>query len=552
MEDKEKKFDEMYRKQLEEFKLPVSDKVLANIQGELRLTAPKSTFGFGKLLLSIAIVGGVALAGYFMIHKNNSTIKSETKIKTNETVTKQELILENSKENKINSTGTQTKSDVITTSSNTAQTNEKGAATNSDENKSNLKGAQTNASGTINNSIGKQTNSIGTQTNSNEAKTESVKTNANSVSTQKNLNETKSSSKVNANNSSGTPTNSNETKSKPSEIKSTPTELNASGKETGNNNISNSSAGNTSKQINNTNADSSVLSASTANEDKKEATKDETKTTDSKEVKTGTNKDSVQNKPLAKADSIKPKTQATPLIDDKSKSEKNTHLFVGISGGVSDAFRTLNVGNNSGAQNRTQNEKSIVTYNSGIEVGATIKNKLIAAVGFRISNFGEKYNYSNSSVKISTRDSTYQDTLGVIHTIVLDTIRTPIKNNYTVQNNYQFLTIPILIGYKINIGDKWFVAPCIGANFNYLLHAGSTWFDTRTGQQIDYVKATNFNMFSFSGTFKLEVGINIKEKWSVIFQPEYTRWFQSIYKKSDEIKLYPYSYNFNMGVRYKF
>ncbi len=545
MEDKEKKFDEMFRKQLEEFKLPVSDKVLANIKGELRLTAPKSAFGLGKLLLSIAIVGGVAVAGYFMIHKSNSTIKSETK-------TKQELIAENSKGNKINSDGTQTKLDVINTNSNTAQTTEKRAATNSDETKTNLIGTQTNASGTINNSTGKQANSISTQKNSNETKTESVKTNANSVSTQKNLNETKSSSKVNANNSSGTPTNSNETKSKPSEIKSTPTELNASGKETGNSNISNSSAGNTNRQTNNTNSDSSVLSASTAIEDKKEEKKEQVQTTDSKEVKTETKRDSVENKPLVKADSTKPKTQAPPLIDDKSKSEKNTHLFVGISGGVSDAFRTLNVGNNAGAQNRTQNEKSIVTYNSGIEVGATIKNKLIAAVGFRISNYGEKYNYSNSSVKISTRDSTYQDTLGVIHTIVLDTIRTPIKNNYTLQNNYQFLTIPILIGYKINIGDKWFVAPCIGANFNYLLHATSAWFDTKTGEQISYVKATNFNQFSFSGTFKLEVGINIKERWSVIFQPEYTRWFQSIYKKSDEIKLYPYSYNFNIGVRYKF
>jgi hypothetical protein len=109
-----------------------------------------------------------------------------------------------------------------------------------------------------------------------------------------------------------------------------------------------------------------------------------------------------------------------------------------------------------------------------------------------------------------------------------------------------------MIGYKFNLTDKLFVAPCIGINFNYLLKGSSTWLDTNSNTQVDYVTAKDFHRYSFSGTFKLEIGINIKERWSLILQPEYTRWVQSIYKKDDEIKLYPYSYNINIGLRYMF
>lgn len=68
-----------------------------------------------------------------------------------------------------------------------------------------------------------------------------------------------------------------------------------------------------------------------------------------------------------------------------------------------------------------------------------------------------------------------------------------------IQNKYQFLSVPVSIGFRFNIKDKLFVAPQICISLDYLLPGSSFWADTKT----------------------------------------------------DELKLYPYSYDINLGLRFK-
>ncbi len=468
MEYKENKFDEMYRKQLEEFKLPVSDNVFANIKSQVELAKPKNKFGYGFWISYVSIIIGLVVMGYFMINKDNTRGKQELSIQDSKKLNTSSQNINMSSQN------TNTSSQNMNMSSQNTNTNSQSTNTSSQNINMSSQNINTNSQSSNVSAINNEITSLGKKP---DEKIDSMK-----LSIKDNIN------------------------------------------------------------------DSSVLSSSI--EKKTEEKKEEVRTIDLKEVKTEAQKDSIQNASLAKADSIKQNKQASPIDDNKLKQEKNNVRFIGINGGTSIAFRTLNVGNNTGAENRMQNEKSIVTYNAGLDFGLIKKNKLIFSAGIHMTNLGEKYNFNNTSVKATSKDSTYSDTMGV-HTII-QTVNTTVKSEFSRQNNYQFWGIPILIGYKFNLTDKLFVAPCISINFNYLLKGSSTWFDTNTIQQIDYITTNDFNRLSLSGTFKLDLGLTIKDKWSVILQPEYTRWFQSIYKKGDEIKLYPYSYTINVGVRYMF
>ncbi len=86
MEDKDKRFDEMYRKQLKDFQLPVSDKVLASIKEEIALDASKKNLGFANWKLSLVLVIGVVLTLFVFINKELNTKQENGKEKKNDLV----------------------------------------------------------------------------------------------------------------------------------------------------------------------------------------------------------------------------------------------------------------------------------------------------------------------------------------------------------------------------------------------------------------------------------------------------------------------------------
>ncbi len=248
------------------------------------------------------------------------------------------------------------------------------------------------------------------------------------------------------------------------------------------------------------------------------------------------------------SDSSKQKVEIVNKLDEKTINS-STKFFVDLNGGPSFAYRKIS-GSNSLVQNRNANEKQLITYNVGIDVGAIIKNKFIMQVGLAINNKGEKYNFLGQEAKFYIIDSAFYDT--VQHVYIADTIQlqSAIEKHISI-NKYQFISIPILVGYQFTIKEKWFIEPSAGITFNYLIAARSSWVDPETHHYVDYNK-NNFKSVTISGKIKINIGMNITDKWSVSIQPGYTRFLQSIYKKEDNLKLIPYSYDLNIGLRYKF
>lgn len=268
-----------------------------------------------------------------------------------------------------------------------------------------------------------------------------------------------------------------------------------------------------------------------------------------------TQKDSADTEKKIVAYSLDGKPIADNADEPKQNSDKPS-FFLELNGGASLSYRTLS-GNALSVASRNELEKSQLNYAAGMDYGMVVKNNYLFSIGIGIENKGEQYKFpGKKETGQLIRDSIpiYDLTGSYIIKYYTDTIPTETSfAEYKTQNKYKFIRLPIMIGYCFTIKEKWTITPIVGVNINYLLSANSSWFDPKTKKTVSYTKADeSFSSFSIAGRIKLDVGVNLSDKWSIHLQPGYTRFFQSIYLEGDSSKLYPYSYDLNVGLRYKF
>ncbi|MEI6488996.1 MAG: hypothetical protein WCP52_08535 [Bacteroidota bacterium] len=537
MEDKDKRFDEMYRKQLKDFQLPVSDKVLASIKEEIALDASKKNLGFANWKLYLVLVTGVVLTLFVFINKELNTKQENGKEKKNDFVlidkSGNEVLLKNEQKSikdqkissgKINVTEIGGKPNTIDNNSSSHENNVERIETKQNKMHESSKSTALKPSS--------DTKNLNLIENKKHASLSEAVITKKSLDKHENI----------ANASETTPhTNKSELTLIDKKENSTKSTFESIDPIKANDNDILQSQGSIDKS---TNSATNLIEA----KNKIDVEEKSSLVNENKDIKKDSTENLVKNKTN---DSIKLAPSVLAKADENPKPSKKSGIYLAVNGGPSFTTRNLTTGNNTGAANRNEAEKSIISYDAGIEAGLTIKSHLLVSVGIRISQYGEKYNYSKSMLQTTLQDSIYTDSMNNTFTFI-DTVRTTVIKNAHVQNSYQFMSIPISLGYQFNIGDKWTIAPTVGLGINYLLKGSSTWLDSNTGEQIDYLKSTNFNTTTLSGSIKLELAYKVKELWFITLQPEYSRWLQSIYKKEDELKLYPASYKINIGMKYSF
>ncbi len=575
MQDKDDKLDELYRNKLKEFKLPVSDKVLTNIKKGILVENKKKGLGWGLWLVLFTLIVGASVGGYFIVSTYSSNKNTTASLPENNAATNNKSTLATdskkiSADNRTNSTSTSTSSEIENTNQPIATTTPTLADTKTTV--SSTEKEETSHDEKIN-------------TGNKNSKTSAPKAAASFPSSIKKHKENKSDGTKNENkNLTNAPVGSDN--------RATTTNTETQNKEQGSksetkNKLERGSAGiaksnsitldreikmddntvnNTTDKQNQSNGE--VLNSSSENKTAALLQKTTDSIYSTKEIdrikQNRMRNDSIQLSMLAKAeDSIKLKKAQPPpppIVDDK-KADKKTSFFIGITGGPSFGFRTLNTGNNTGAANRNDNETKQTTYNAGVEAGVVLKNNLFVNIGVRLNNRSENYHINGALATSSTSINPWLDSLGNLavdtagNPLGFDTIttNTPGHNEFSSKNNYQFISIPIMVGYNFSIKDKLFVTPRIGISIDYLLSGSSSWLDTKTNQVVEYSKSKgSFNNVTISGKINLDIGWNITKKWSLILQPGYTRSLNSIYKKEDELKLYPYGFDVNLGVRFRF
>ncbi len=553
MQDKKDKLDELYRNKLKDFKLPVSDKVFANVKKEVAAAGKTNKMKFGYWLIASILFLGTTAACYFV---SASFFAGRHAAQVN-LVSIDSL---NEKQNAIN-----------TIASPAAETKSVKANATEEKNTENTKTTEVNNNPSVKtessmptspNSITKDGSSVNPKSGQNEkAVTGNNKPSATVSPTKKETpKQVESRTKTNKQDNEPATIQSESsveknTKAKPVLKKDNvkPTEI--AGK-------------NKTETIANTSSEKEASEAKTKEDVMNSGHPNKTEVaaksiTDSTSIiheklnaKTeGQKNDSIQKAMLAKAeDSIQLKKSPVPPLPDNKTADKKIGFYLELVGGPSFSYRTLSTGSNDGAANRNDNEKKQTTYNAGIGAGMILKNNLFASIGVRINNKSESYHMNSLTGRTDTTlipiwDSTHTTIIG--DSAVLHKVAGTPENS--VVNHYQFLSIPIMIGYRFTVKDKLFIAPSIGLGIDYLLSATSSWTDTKTKEIITYSKAGgNFASVTLSGRVNVDIGYNLSPHWSILLQPGYTRSLQSIYKKEDELKLLPYSYDVNFAVRYKF
>jgi hypothetical protein len=251
------------------------------------------------------------------------------------------------------------------------------------------------------------------------------------------------------------------------------------------------------------------------------------------------------------------------------KEPKNYAFFADLNGGLSQSFRALEIGDNLIRQ-KVGEESALLTYNAGIDAGILFKKKYQFTMGLGIDNKGEKYKFPGQDAVYETNDSMVigwdsvmigWDSINMDTIWEYDTVHTPITYTQQVQeaiaakdvkNKYQYFRIPVMFGYRIKIGEKLFVTPNAGVIANFLVSGSATWFDRERQLFITYNTKNYYRPFVLAARARIDIGFNLNDNWGILLQPGYTRFLQSIYRKEESFKHYPYSYDLNMAVRYTF
>ncbi len=547
MSDNHDKLDDLFRSGFEDVELPVSDKLLANIKQELGIPKRKRRFGFW-FASGVIIVAGIAGVVMFNFKgKENKKQDSSAVLEITEPVdgnsgnsnmvVKDNITTANSEPEK----NTEENRQITEQAQDFASVNSKSSVESSKDPVANfvVEENRTEKSGQTKEKAKKKSNNDSEKNQ--EVKDEPLASRKSQTKiASKQQKETKK-EKSKAVSPQGEPKGSesavsNAVQEKPSEFMS--------------------------KQPASGNANLTITETNKEESGKQVAEQNGSSTSDSKQQP---QKDSLT---IAKDTSAIAKTPMNPdTLQTQKKQEpekkmpKSFSFFVELNGGPSQSFRKMSPDNNYIVMERGA-EKPLFTYNVGCDVGILLKGKYQMATGLGIDTKGEQYSFQGQSETISyVLDSfyVYYDTI-IDSTLYTDSVLTySVDTQYTglaaetaAKNRYQYFRIPVMFGYRFDVTEKWFITPNAGVIVNYLISANSTWFDAERQQLVTYNTRDKYRPLVLAGRVKIDIGYKVNNKWSVLVQPGYTRFLQSIYRKEDSFKHNPYSYDLNVAVRYTF
>lgn len=559
MSDNNDKLDDLFKSRFDEVEMPVSDKLLANIKQELNAPKRKRRFGFWIwLVCGLVVVAEIINISmpYFKKEKSEVVNKIEidklTKVSVNKELNNDDSKIENTNtSNSVESENNnqQNAKDAL----NTEERTEVAVSNSTEKPKKNTVIAQNKKSVVPKDAV--ESTQLNERVGEKNEKKQSLKTASPSTTVvdKKNKLQKKETNKTQEKSTTVTPEKLAE-KAFEAELKS------------------NNSIANKEKSLEKKNNLTPETPIDT------EATKENTTEIDSVKNNTVTNINNTVADTLVKnndsvtvaiAKNETDTTKTNPKEDPKNETEtpKSFTFFVELNGGPSQSFRILSPENNAIVKHRNTSEKATLSYNAALDFGVLFKNKYQISTGIGIDTKAEKYYYKGHPAEYYTYldsfyvydsifDTTLIDSLLYIDTTLNTTLDSEqvkmAAQEKRIKNRYQYVKIPLMLGYRFNINERWFITPNAGVVVNYLISGNATWYDEMQQQYVSYNAKTDYRTLVFAARAKIDIGFNVKDKWSILLQPAYTRFLQSIYRKENSFKHLPYSYDVNVGVRYTF
>jgi len=206
---------------------------------------------------------------------------------------------------------------------------------------------------------------------------------------------------------------------------------------------------------------------------------------------------------------------------------KETSRFsILLHGGVGESFRILT---SSSHHELISHKNDHETFGGCFAVGADLQIKLndrfIVRTGLGYKFYSDKYDFQHDLISHRTR------------------------------NDYQYIKIPLILGYSLWSNDHSHLYLLGGGNANLLSSAQSSWIDPSLLVPVAHSsQSTNTPFRSYTAAINLGLDYNfqISDRFKLHFIPSIDSFLNSIYKRETDLNELPYSFNLDIGISYNF
>lgn len=242
-------------------------------------------------------------------------------------------------------------------------------------------------------------------------------------------------------------------------------------------------------------------------------------------------------------------------LEENPSSVKRKSYFIEAYGGPSIAFRRFSSNHNLMLNHKQEAESELLSYDWGLAFGVK-KGNWEFSLGAQVERLGEKYDYHGLKEVHDTSITSHQHPLDPT-VMVYDTLVEVHQNEvgHKTQNIYNYLTIPINVGYNFKVSPNFSIVPVITTGFNILLNAQASWLDPESLEAVAHSSSDNTNAYrKFNFSNKIQVGLHysLTDKITFNVRPEAAMLWQSVFNNSEFLNHRPYSIDANLGLRYQF
>ena len=213
-----------------------------------------------------------------------------------------------------------------------------------------------------------------------------------------------------------------------------------------------------------------------------------------------------------------------PIIKDENRQESKFGLM--LTGGVGSSFRFLK-GNSIAdlISHKNDHETYGNTYDFGIKLHCNLNARLFARVGLHYKFYSDKYDFQHDLI------------------------------THTTKNDYQYLQVPLTLGWRFFMTNRQSLAFVGGAKWNRLYSAQSSWVDPASLNPVAHNhegSETPFRKSTIGIIGKLDYQFKLNANWAVHLMPSVDVFTTSIYKRVTDINQRPYAFNVDLGLTYQF
>lgn len=254
---------------------------------------------------------------------------------------------------------------------------------------------------------------------------------------------------------------------------------------------------------------------------------------------------------------ISNQTLAGSLFESETEDKKlsKPSLFVEAYGGPSIAFRRFSSNHSLMLNHKQQAESQLLSYDWGFSAGV-LKGNWEFSLGAQVERLGERYNYDGLKEVHDTTVTSHQHPLDP--TVMVYDTAVEVHHNHVEHNTnniYNYLTIPLNIGYQLKLSPKFTLVPTVTTGINILMNAQTSWLDPESLDAVVHSSQDGGNAFrkvNFSNRMQIGLYYGLTEKLSFMVKPEGTILWQSVFTNNEFLNHRPYSFDANFGLRYQF